>query len=584
MKIKLINEMDKRLTPTQQVLVNRGIALEDIEHFLNTTDDDICDFNDLDNMDIGVETLLKHINQKSKILIQVDSDVDGFTSAAVLYNFIVSNFPAADIDYQVHKEKTHGLEITEDIKHNKYGLIIVPDAGSNEYDKHKILKDLNIDCIILDHHDCEKESEDAIVINNQLSKNYANKALSGVGIVWQFCRAIESVNENTQVTFADQYLDLVALGLVADMMDLRSLETRRLVDKGLAIMNSGKEINQNTFLADFVKKQEFSLKPAVTPTGISFYIAPFINSIVRVGTLEERQLIFECFLEDKANEIIPSTKRGAKGEFETRATQGARTAINVKNRQKREEDKAAERLLVPITSDYLKKNSIVVLDTGGVINKNLNGLIANQAQSRFKRPSLVISRKDGKVTGSGRGYESNVLSDFREFINESNLANYAEGHAQAFGVEFTEENFDKFIEYANKNLDYGHSYKEYEVDFIIDEKDLDINMMLELGQLKHLWGKGVEEPLIAITNVEVSASKKVLMSKNANPTLKIIANELDCIKFRSSEAEYEALTPNSYTVSVVNIVGKPNLNIYYNKITPQIFITEYEIIDEKIKF
>lgn len=72
MKIKLINEMDKRLTPTQQVLVNRGIALEDIEHFLNTTDDDICDFNDLDNMDIGVETLLKHIKQKSKILIQVD--------------------------------------------------------------------------------------------------------------------------------------------------------------------------------------------------------------------------------------------------------------------------------------------------------------------------------------------------------------------------------------------------------------------------------------------------------------------------------------------------------------------------------
>lgn len=213
MKIKLINEMDKRLTPTQQVLVNRGIALEDIEHFLNTTDDDICDFNDLDNMDIGVETLLKHINQKSKILIQVDSDVDGFTSAAVLYNFIVSNFPTANVDYQVHKEKTHGLEMTEDIKHNKYDLIIVPDAGSNEYDKHKILKDLNVDCIILDHHDCDKESEDAIVINNQLSKNYVNKDLSGVGIVWQFCRAIESVNENTQVTFADQYLDLVALGL-----------------------------------------------------------------------------------------------------------------------------------------------------------------------------------------------------------------------------------------------------------------------------------------------------------------------------------------------------------------------------------
>lgn len=175
LKIKLKYERDLTLTPTQQVFIDRGIPLEEIEHYMNTTDEDIQSWTDLDNMEVAANLYLDHIARSSNIMIQVDSDVDGFTSSSLLYNFTKSNFPNAKISYQVHEEKKHGLEMTKDVLLNKYDLIIVPDAGSNEYEKHAKLKELNIDCIVLDHHECDKESEDAIVVNNQLSVDYRIK-------------------------------------------------------------------------------------------------------------------------------------------------------------------------------------------------------------------------------------------------------------------------------------------------------------------------------------------------------------------------------------------------------------------------
>lgn len=114
------------------------------------------------------------------------------------------------------------------INSHNFSLILVPDAGSNDYSQHAELKSKNIDTIILDHHLADKISEDAIVINNQLS-DYPNKDFSGVGIVYQFCRYLDKLM-NTD--YANNYLDLVALGNCADMMSLTSIETKHLITKG----------------------------------------------------------------------------------------------------------------------------------------------------------------------------------------------------------------------------------------------------------------------------------------------------------------------------------------------------------------
>ena len=99
---------------------------------------------------------------------------------------------------------------------------------SNDYEYHKLLQEKNIDVLVLDHHLAPKISDYAVIINNQLS-NYPNKELSGVGVTWQFCRYIDSM---LNINYADDFLDLVALGLDADMMSLRSFETRYLITKG----------------------------------------------------------------------------------------------------------------------------------------------------------------------------------------------------------------------------------------------------------------------------------------------------------------------------------------------------------------
>ena len=121
----------------------------------------------------------------------------------------------------MHDSKTHGLSDTKAwlSNRNNLGLVICPDSSSNDYREHLELYNENINVIVLDHHDAPKISEYAIVINNQLS-NYPNKELSGAGVAWQFCRYLDKL---LHINNAEKYRDLVALGLDADMMSLRSI-------------------------------------------------------------------------------------------------------------------------------------------------------------------------------------------------------------------------------------------------------------------------------------------------------------------------------------------------------------------------
>lgn len=617
MKINLINDIDLNLSPAYQVLVNRGIPESKIRDFLNTSDEVINSYMLLDNIEDAAKTLLYHVNKLSNILIQVDSDVDGFTSAATLYNWIKGNFPEANLHYQVHDEKTHGLHITEDILANKYELIIVPDAGSNEYEKHKRVHDLGIKLIILDHHETEYYSEDACVVNNQMSENYPNKAMSGVGVVWQFCRALDHINPFVQTTVADDYLDLVALGLIADMMDTRELETKRLIEKGIDAMKDSFSPGGNSFLSAFIQKQAYSLKNTVTPIGLAWYIAPFINSVVRVGTPEERLLTFEAMLQENAKISIPSTKRGGKGQTETVIEQAIRTLTNVKNRQKKQTDELFEKYESKITDDYLNENSIILLEIDNKTNPNLKGLVANKIASKYQRPTFILSsytetsvnlvlketvvendeggqdlreelvevkKTETYFTGSARNIDTNILPDFKGFITETGLAEYAEGHASALGVKFTKDNLEQFLELATNSLDFTTSYTEYNVDFIFDMNELRPGAILDVASLKDYWGKGIEESIIAIKNVKVTEDMKTLMSRDKNPTLKLIINEVEVIKFRCSEEEFDAIAPNQYTTSIMDIVGKCSINEWNGNITAQILIEDYEIIQNIVEF
>ena len=560
------------LSAVEQVLANRGIMPQDVEHYLHTTDADIFPPTLFPTMADGARMLVKHISQNDKVLIQVDSDCDGYTSAAALINYLNCLFPGFvqnNIYYRIHTGKQHGIileTIPDDVK-----LVICPDSSSNDYDEHAALAERGVDVLVIDHHEADAISKNAVIINNQLC-DYPTKSLSGVGVVYKFCSYLD---ELLNVDYADQFLDLVALGMVADMMDLRDFETRHLITRGL-------ENIRNPYFKGMVDKQSYSLKDGISPIGVAFYIAPYVNATIRMGTQEEKLILFESMLDYRGYELIPSTKRGCKGQHETRVEQACRNCTNIKNRQTKARDAALETIERIIEEKKLLDNKILAikLDTFSA-DKNLTGLIANQLMAKYQRPVLLLNKTEDGWEGSGRGYDKSKFDNLREFLKESNLVLYAEGHANALGVGIADDNFSTFIRYSNQalaNFDFTPCYK---VDFIFYGDDFRGQDIVEIAELKSLWGQGVDEPFVALEHINIHNGNVTLMSPDKSPTLKItLPNGTSLIKFKSSQEEYEKLHSETGCITI-NVVGKCERNIWNGIVSPQIIVEDYEIVGEQ---
>jgi single-stranded-DNA-specific exonuclease len=377
-------------------------------------------------------------------------------------------------------------------------------------------------------------------------------------------------------TYADELLDLVALGLIADMMSLQDLETRHLVSLGL-------ENITNPFFATMVEKNAFSIGDEITPMGIAFYVAPYVNATVRMGTQEEKELLFKSMLEYEADELIPSTKRGHKGEMETVVEQACRNCTNIKNRQTKARDSALETIEKLIEEKQLLNNKILVvqLNSSYSVDRNLTGLIANQLMAKYQRPVLLLNEVNsdsGKTwEGSARGYDKSELKNFRGFLEMFCPVMYAEGHASAFGTGITDADFNSFIEISNHCLKDIEFTPSYNVDFIFNGGEFQADDIIEIANLKHLWGQGVEEPYVAIENIKIANENIRLMSPDKNPTLKItLPNGTSLIKFKSSQEEYEKLHSATGCITI-NVVGRCERNDWNGMTYPQIIMEDYEI-------
>ena len=574
MKYKLIAKPNKNYSPMQQILVNRGIDVKDIEHYLKTSDADILNPDLLDNMAEGVKRLVSAIKNQEKMFLIVDCDADGFTASAALVNYIYKVFPSAMdlLSIQLHEGKEHGIEEKwlEEIVANEYKLVICPDASSNDYNQHKFLKDNGIDVLVLDHHDAEEVSENAIIINNQLS-DYPNKTLSGVGVVYKFCSKID---ELMKIKEADTILDLVSLGMIADMMDMRSFETKHLIQKGLTRI-------ENPFFKALVERQAYSIGETVTPIGVAFYFAPLINATIRVGTQAEKEVMFKAMLNHCAYDMIPSTKRGEKGKTEAIVTQAVRNATNVRNRQKKARDNGFEYVEQIIAANNLDKNKIIVVQVSEDLDKNLTGLIANQLMAKYQKPVLLVRETDeGLLQGSARGYDKSELKDLKSFLLESGFMEYAEGHAAAMGVGIYKDKVNALIDYSNTVLANYDFSACYDVDYEYMSNDFKAQDIVDIGSMKSLWGKGIDEAMVVIKGIKITSNNITLMSANKNPTIKItLQNGTSLIKFGASQAEFESLKSSGYTE--IDVIGTCAINEWQGMITPQILIKDYEVVGKQ---
>ena len=574
MEYQLINKPISRLQEIEQILMNRGIPLIDVYRYLHTSPVDIIPPTEIANIKEGASLLVKHISQNSKVMLQIDSDCDGFTSFAVFMNYLNNLFPAFvqnNIVYKTHKGKSHGIDIDEIPKDTK--LVIALDASSNEYEIHQKLREAGMDVLIIDHHEATEVSPDACVINNQLC-NYPNKSLSGVGMVYKFCCYLDQL---LGADHADKYLDLVALGMIADMMDLSYFETKHLIQLGCENIRS-------PFIKMMMARNEYSIKGQLTPFTVGFYIAPYINAVARVGTQEETLLLAESMLEYRAYEQIPSTKRGCSGQTESRVEQACRTANNVRNRQNKARDVSTEFVDKLIETNNLLDNKILVVQApkANGLDTNITGLIGNQTSAKYQHPVLILNERnhDGEIwwEGSARGLSDSELTNFKEFLINTGLVEYAEGHPNAFGVGIKDQNIQKFIKFTNEKLKDIDFRPIYWVDFIYKSDTLNPNTILTIGQYNYLWGQSLDKPKIAIEDINITPNNVQVMK---GPSLKFTINGIEYIKFKAAEEEIKLFQDNA--IVNITIVGECDINTWGGVERPQIIIVDYEV-NKAIKY
>ena len=576
----------------KELLIDRQLIPANDEdyqaRYFSPKKDNLEDFALLDNIMAGAECLEKHIKNKSRIYLVVDSDIDGFTSSAILYNYLMENFKDINIEYHIPDGKEHGLDtIMPLLEHEqKYDLIILPDSSSNDYECHKKLNEMGYEILILDHHEAEKYSENAIVINNQLSKNYPNKSLSGVGVVYKF---LQLLDERNGFNSADSFLDMVAVGECGDMMDLNTLENRFISDYGFSHL-------KNEGLRQLIKLQGYSIfgvkleeitdsfldNASITPINAAFYIAPLVNALIRVGSSKEKELLFQSFI--KGKDIVPSTKRGHKGETETIAEQSARNCYNARNRQNKEKEKALELLDIQISNDCLDDNKILILNADDIdVSNTLTGLCAMGVAAKYKKPVLLGRvNKEGYLKGSMRGRGESELKDFRSFLLSSGYMDYVEGHNNAAGFAIKESDVSKLYDYANKelaNINFNEGF--YEADFIVNGNCSYLNeMIFDLWKGKNIYGQNCPEPIIITQNLTIRPDNIKIIGAYKD-TVKITFNNTTFMKFKAKELiEQLQSYPGGF---IATIVGRPSVNSWNGTETPQILIEDIEInkIDNK---
>lgn len=560
MKIKQIGNYDGDIIST--ILKNRKI--ENIELFLNPNDKNDLDPYKLANMEEGVTVLLAHLAVDSKIGLLVDPDADGFTSSTIIYQTIKKICPDSDITYFLHDTKAHGLteKAMEQIAKTEINLLIIPDAASNDNDSISRVYYMGVDILIIDHHEVDKYPDFGVLINNQISTNEdTNLNLVGAGMSLKFVQAIDKA---LGLNIAEEFYDLAAIGQIGDASDISENEIRNLVFKGLNTINNP---FVETVLNDF-----FPDSNNIAPINLSFSIIPLINAVVRVGTLEEKELLFRALNSIDAEETFEVTKKKKNKEtgkfdkivFEMNLYEYTLDVIKkVKARQANMVKKTMAELMTKI--DNSGGIAICVLDTSD--EGSITGLVANKVASKLRKPTLIVHHIEGKYVGSGRGYEK-VLPSLKDWCQETELVEFAQGHANAFGISIFEKDFEAFKE---KLKDVKKQEFIYEVDLLTDGK-VNKQAILDVDEHMYLFGGKVYSPLFAFTNIKVNKS----FIRQKGSMLTFYENGVEFVMYDAPEGLFEELTYNFDRFITMDFVGRPNVSNWNGRKSVQLILEDCE--------
>ena len=473
-----------------------------------------------------------------KIYLVQDSDVDGLTSCAIAYMYLVYDVhvPKEQVVVLFHKHKEHGLskDIFTEIK-DDCALVWLPDAATNDMKQCSILRHRKINVLITDHHDATVKNQFATIINNQTSKDVQNKNLSGVGVTFKF---IQFCCQKTGSKFYTKILDLVMLGNIGDVMDFRSIENRAINFWGLRhIQNPFFKILCNTFIAD-----------KVTPKNIAFNVVPKLNAVQRSNNQDLKESLFYHFVSftKDYDEIIRQLK--AQHSKQTNDTNKMFRHIVANNEP---------------TDD-----KVMIIETDE--DTPYTGLVANKLQDYYHKSTILVHNDSGQMKGSCRAY-----GDLLTPINQSNLVDFALGHKNVFGVGFPCSNTTKLQDYLN-NIDIKKEVVE--VTAIYDRAHpLKNEAFFLANEYAELWGNGMPQPKFYF-EIPLNEIKFSFIGKREN-VLKFKWENMEFIKFNISKAlkkEFNAMR-DLHGDSKLCIVGELSINTWNGLDTKQCIILEHEV-------
>lgn len=529
----------------------------------------------LQNIESALKLFDKHINADSNIAILVDSDFDGFSSASVIYQYIVKYHKHISIFPLVRIGKQHGLsqEVYCFSDKNNINLLIVPDAMCDIELSKEIKEKLNCDILVLDHHETKEVNPYATIVNpNYIGCNYPNKYLSGCAVTWKF---IQALDDKYKTNFADSIIDLVGASIVSDIMNIKELENRTIVSAGC------KNI-KNEFLLALIKAQSFSLKGKTQLNGNDFgwTIIPLVNSLIRIGSLEDVEIMFKAFCE--VYEEFPYKKRGTDEiTQEDTYTRASRSCTNAKARQTKTRDKDILTVKKLIADNELEQNKIIIVDTNGTVNNNLSGLTASNIANEYNTPVCIISSyKDDLIGGSARNYDDSYIVDFKDYLNSTGLVEMAEGHQSAFGVHIKRENLDSLIIKANQDFENATKNNTVKIEKEIDYEAIDICLVNEISEFDDYIVNEIKKPKFVIKNIPIDCSKASVKGKNLDTWKFVNDDEIEMIKFKcADDTILDRINQMANDIITIDAIATIGFNNFDGIFSPQIVIKEYEVKD-----
>jgi len=493
------------------ILLSREInSKSKIEKYFQSDLKDLHDPFLIPDMDIAVERIIKALKKGEHIVIYGDYDVDGVTSVSILYDSLFHL--GGKVSFFIPNRFKEGYGVSEqgirNVINRAASLIITVDCGITAVEEVKYAREKNIDVIICDHHEPGDEIPKAVAILNPKLKNslYPFKELAGCGVAFKLLQALTSSLGFDQ-DYAYKYLDLVAIGTAADIVQLLD-ENRIIVKNGLEIINKSPRPGIHALLdiAGILNRD-------LTVNSIVFMLAPRLNAVGRISNAKKavHLLTSESMQQGKNIARILENENRARKSIDEVTFEEAKVIVE------RDIDLESKRILVVANNNW---------HTGVV------GIVASRLMEKYNRPAILISIENGIGKGSARSTQN--FDIYEAFNNLKELLINFGGHRYAAGITIKEENIPLLDEEINK-LSIG------EISHDDMTPKLKIDAQIKLDQLNASFFKGLKmlapfgpnnmRPVFITNHLEICGKVNVVGSNHLKVKFKQNGVVLDAIGY-----------------------------------------------------